>query len=526
MKKFDKIAVFHYHLLPGGVTNVIFLSLRALIHHRENLKELCLVSGGEENIETIAGKLREEIRAAGREIVLKTAVIPEIGYITPEEAETLHRGSIKKRLLTEFGGFLWWVHNYHLGKNPVFTRALIEAVEENPSQAVLFHLHDFPEDGRQDNLAFLRSVAGKDVYPVLPNVRYAVINTRDQTLLSAAGLPAESLFLLNNPVETPKLPDPDPAGVRAGLEKAFAREFPAYRPDRPLWLYPVRTIRRKNALEAALICAAAEANLLLTLPGVSAAELPYSDLVEDLYRQGGIPGLWGFGRRLQEAGVDFTLLARSCDAVLSSSVQEGFGYLYADAVRWGRPLIARDLPILDGIRDIFSNHPAVFYTRFDVPLEKREIETVRNRYLRHRISPEKEKNLPGFLEDLSRGTVDFPCLPVELQARILRRAKSPAFMNALRDLNSDLFRRIDNPAEPADSPDPGIFRRFGGPAFSEAFTKILESYFQPAGIFSGKEPVQDTLIDLFSRSGIRHLLYEFHGNTGKEKSKTHRKEEV
>ena len=505
----DRIAVFHYHLLPGGVTNVIFLSLKALIHHHADLREIRLVTGSASNAGKVADRLREEVLAAGRDIPIVISVVPEIGYTTPEEAEILDRRDLKARLLTEFGGYLWWIHNYHLGKNPVFTAALIEAAEETPSQRILFHIHDFPEDGRYSNLSFLKAFAGKDIYPVLPNVRYAVINTRDHGVLSAAGLPEECLFLLNNPVELCALPETDPSAVRSSLSGTFAGEFPAFDPDKPLWLYPVRTIRRKNVLEAALICSVAGSNLLLTLPGVSKQERPYSDLVETLYREGIIPGMWGVGGRLHEAGVDFISLALSSDAIISSSVQEGFGYLYADAVRWKRPLAARNLEILDGIRDLFTGHPAVFYERLEVPLEPRDLRELKRRYTRHSTLTGRKEDLALFLGNLSGSTADFASLHVELQVEMLKRSESDCFRASLRELNESLFTRIGSLHETRSGSDPGIFRRFGAEAFSRTFEGIIETYGQTPGGHDQGFIRQETLVDLFARSNIRHLLYDF-----------------
>ena len=51
-------------------------------------------------------------------------------------------------------------------------------------------------------------------------------------------------------------------------------------PEKPVFLYPVRAIRRKNIFEAALIAMIAGngGNLIQTLPGISDQEIKYSNL--------------------------------------------------------------------------------------------------------------------------------------------------------------------------------------------------------------------------------------------------------
>jgi len=507
-----RIAVFHYHLLPGGVTNVIFLSLKALIHHHPAITEILLVVGTAENAGTVADRLRKEVQAAGRDIRIGVSVITEIGYVTPEEAKSIDRQALKNRLGSDYGGFLWWVHNYHIGKNPVFTAALLEAAGENPDQPILLHIHDFPEDGRYYNLSFLQRFAGKEVYPVLPNVRYVVINGRDYRLLTRAGLPEDCVFLLNNPVELRTPPEADPSEIRRRLEHTFGQTSPSYDPDKPLWLYPVRTIRRKNVLEAGLICALHGANLLLTLPGVSKQEQPYSALVQDLYRRGIIPGMWGIGQRLDEVGIDFNRLAVSSDVIISSSVQEGFGYLYTDAVQWRKPLIARNLDILEGIRDVFHRYPAIFYNDFNIPLTSGDVRTLKQRYTRRskRLRFNAEI-LAAFLDSLAEGTADFAMLHVELQVTVLERLGEQAFRDELKSLNYRLFGAIRAFDESSCSPDSGVFTRFGPQAFYDTFTRIADSFEQSFPPATVRPVIQDNLVDLFAESDIIRLLYEFQG---------------
>ena len=53
-------------------------------------------------------------------------------------------------LQERFGGdnAVWWVHNYHLGKNPLFTEALLRLAADPRGPRLVLQPHDFPEAGQ------------------------------------------------------------------------------------------------------------------------------------------------------------------------------------------------------------------------------------------------------------------------------------------------------------------------------------------------------------------------------------------
>ena len=302
-----KISIFHYHLKPGGVTDVIRMGAEAVIEHLPEVELLRIVCGAPDDIEEIRTVLNKKAETAGRGKApgfrLEVSICPEIGYSSENGQESPPSpGELAALLKRKFGDSCWWVHNYHLGKNPVFTAALLLTAAEVPTQKILFHIHDFPECARFDNLGRLREAGISNPYPQTPNVAYALINSRDRRILTDAGLPADRIFLLNNPVgQTPPAAEAADPSVRIGrlglLHKHFRRTFPACSPENRTVFYPVRSIRRKNILEAGLICAASEekVNLVVGLPGVSAQEKNYSSICEQCFREGLIPGNLGLG---------------------------------------------------------------------------------------------------------------------------------------------------------------------------------------------------------------------------------------
>ncbi|MFW5828425.1 MAG: hypothetical protein ACOCU4_10045, partial [Alkalispirochaeta sp.] len=213
------VVIFHYHLLPGGVTGVIEHTNRALSNHSSTVDSVEIVSGSRENLDNLT------IEAA-------ITVMPEIGYMSKQRlaeyapappeptngstgegplgqvgAEEVAAGAealaerISKELSSRWGGdSVWWVHNYHLGKNPAFTRALIDIAHRHPDQKIVLHIHDFPECGRYSNLRYLRQSGVSEPYPNLPNLTYLTINSRDRDRLLNAGV--RNVHYMPNPVPT------------------------------------------------------------------------------------------------------------------------------------------------------------------------------------------------------------------------------------------------------------------------------------------------------------------------------------
>jgi hypothetical protein len=144
------ISIIHHHLEPGGVTKVVELAVQALSRYLRNLKEVRLVTGRSSGAETLAARLQELCGPEG--VAVNLIVVDEIDYLpldtNPGEETNLRVEATKKALLDACSGSIWMVHNYHLGKNPLFTRALIEIAGEYPEERICFYIHDFPECSR------------------------------------------------------------------------------------------------------------------------------------------------------------------------------------------------------------------------------------------------------------------------------------------------------------------------------------------------------------------------------------------
>jgi hypothetical protein len=497
----ETLTVFHYHLLTGGISQVIAASLSSLIGDESAppVSRLRLICGIEENAEQVREKIRSAAAAAGRdEIEIELHILPALRYISemddrpsPREIETL--------LLERFGGDLWWIHNYHLGKNPPFTEALLRIAERRPAQKMVFHIHDFPESGRFENLELLYAHIRLPWYPVSPNVRYAVINSRDYQILRKAGIPPAQLFLLDNPV----LPVQKGGGQERADERSahspaeLIRDYCSSRASRwveggRLLLYPVRTIRRKNVLEAGLLAELLPQplNLLVTLPGLSAQQKAYSDFIETCFADGLIPGMWPVGAHLDDMELSFPQLTASADAVISSSIQEGFGYLFLDSLRWQVPLVARRLDIIEGMEEVFDDYPAEFYTSVLVPLSPKEREELEDTYaekvlplIRRVLAEAEAEQIAASISRMClKETVDFSFLSPAMQRKVLERLENSGYRDQLYRLNEETLDRI---AAVLDTgvvdKEEKIETRFGPRAHAETLRRIIGSFGEPAG---------------------------------------------
>ncbi|MFO8043234.1 MAG: hypothetical protein R6U25_08540 [Alkalispirochaeta sp.] len=560
------VIIFHYHLLPGGVTGVIEHMSRALQLHSAAVDEIEIVTGSRENLERLTD---------GPPVT----VIPEIGYMSrqrlaeyapaPPDSESEHQHEsgpvgqisesqvaagaqvLSQRISQELQGrwdadSVWWVHNYHLGKNPAFTRALLEIARAHPEQRIILHIHDFPECGRYANVRYLRQSGVEDLYPDLPNLTYVTINSRDRTLLQNAGV--RNVHYLPNPV--PAVANPPRPGqspdVRKRLADHFDTEFARFRRDDLFLLYPVRTIRRKNVFEAALIAMGLSqpASLVVTLPGVSQAEKQYSQMVQHAFQDGTIAGLWGIGTRLDEVGLTFEDIQRTADAIVSTSVQEGFGYQFIDPLLQGTPLVARRLPVLQDVEDLYQSWPHAFYESIRVPNSSPSLSgpqaLLRFRYTERidRLAPHIPEEIVHQLhQEVARmvesETIDFSFLLPHMQFTYLKDMRAhPSYRQEVRALNEDLFRQMESALgrspQSVEAGAAAVDARFGLSSYATHVDEILAGSGRPQrDATPGDTPAADAasstplpepvpaqsspaerLVATFATLGYQRLLYE------------------
>ena len=484
----NKLIIFHHHLLPGGVTDVIRHALTSLCE-LNGLSGIIIVCGRRQNSEAI----QKHIDSLSPRIPLAIEFLPELDYLS-QEGSSGDPDLLEKLLTTAYGSEqnIWLIHNFHLGKNWALTAAL-NSIARSGKQRMIYQIHDFPECARYANLKELKDHIPGSLYPVSPSLRYCVINVRDFEILKKAGLPEEHLFLLENPVPAAGAVSDSTgkADEKKKILQALGRQKPSegiFHTEGEIWLYPVRSIRRKNVLEGGFIAALqeSEVNLVLTLPGVSPQEKGYSDLVEKAYARGLIPGFWGSGTLPEDSGVSYRGVIKASDLIFSSSVQEGFGYMYLNALLWGKGLIARSLDIMGGFLPLMKDYPAYLYNRVSVPadptLNMRTGKLYRSRLanLKEYLTPDIQEQLHSELEEyLAAPNPEFSYLAPEDQYEVLEKLKDRTFADECRQINRELLNRIESvkSGTPSDK-SAELYRAYGVDSYRKNFMKIINSFYE------------------------------------------------
>ena len=182
---------------------------------------------------------------------------------------------------------------------------------------------------------------GRDIstilYPQASTFHYAVLNRRDYAVLTRAGVPADRLHYLPNPLVTNgRIPD------RKRARQHLCTRLGIPTTERFL-LYPVRAIRRKNVGEALLwsVLGGPAVHVGVTLAPQNLAEQPY-------YRRWKQCGPRAAAASpLRNRGRARAALGRESGVrrpALTTSVTEGFGMAFLESWVAERALVGRDLP--------------------------------------------------------------------------------------------------------------------------------------------------------------------------------------
>jgi len=402
------VAFIHYHLKTGGVTTVLKQQLGAISDRCQTL--------------VLSGLLPEGSFPA------RVIQIPGLAYssqykgtVDPEDAAR----AILEAIHTRFNGpcDVLHVHNPTLAKNNHFLKILKSLQRKGVN--LLLQIHDFAEDGRPRDYF-------PEAYPA--DCHYGVINGRDYDILLKAGLKPKGLHLLANTVAPPrKAPLPE------GLPK-------------PMTLYPVRAIRRKNIGEAILLSLFFndERTLSITLPPNSAADIKSYKNWKAFVKNRNLTV--EFDRGLSH---DFETSVMSAGSLITTSITEGFGFSFLEPWLFGKMLWGRKLPDIchdfeqKGIR---LQH---LYDRLLVPVDwfglqlfrTKWVTSVRNACRRFNHSVDDTHIQQAFDLCTTDGTIDFGLLGEDSQKKVIDELiGDPQKLEALMRLNPFLT----NPGDVSD----------------------------------------------------------------------------
>jgi len=305
-----KVALLHFHLRHGGVTSV----LRAQTRH--------LLADQPECTPTILSGEPPAIPTEWAHCPIHH--LPELAYQNhPASAHSAR--SIAAALLEHIRHNhvdILHVHNPLLGKSPHLPEALRILLGHGVPQ--LWQIHDFAEDGRFELLD--RIPDHHHLYPLADHLHYAVLSQRDQSLLQSAGIPVANITILANPLTQPNVtPTPTPTNSRF----LFA---------------PIRALPRKNIGELAAWAALLAADgwtIGISQPPTNPAHLEEYQHWKSTARKLHLPLQFDLGTTGPDA---FAHHWQQCRAILTTSIQEGFGLAFTEAWLGGRPLLGRILP--------------------------------------------------------------------------------------------------------------------------------------------------------------------------------------
>jgi hypothetical protein len=340
------LVIVHYHLRPGGVRRVIELAVPHLLRTApQPITRIVLATG-----EAADRPWRELFVAQAMGVPVQFVVEPAWNYLSEQRGSPRQLTTRTRRALaalledgTAQDSFVW-AHNLGVGRNLLLSRELAAACAARRIPLICHH-HDWWFENRWARWPEMRAAgfrtlgaAARAIFPPHPGTVHTAINRADAAVLTRHF--RKGAVWLPNLAERP----PQPAAARVSA----ARLWLARKVNRraPVWLLPCRILRRKNIAEALLLARwlRPEAWLVVTAAASSAGELPYFRALESAARQHRWPLRLGVlaGRAAGRPGVA-ELLAAS-EAVLLTSVQEGFGLPYLEAAAMQRPLIARRLP--------------------------------------------------------------------------------------------------------------------------------------------------------------------------------------
>jgi FMN phosphatase YigB (HAD superfamily)/glycosyltransferase involved in cell wall biosynthesis len=401
-----RVAIVHYHLGQGGVARVIERSSEIL--SRAGISHVILTGDAVASCRS-SYPIRE---------------IAGLGYQNGEGGGGDALEAMVSRLRCEasaaLGGppDLWHFHNHSLGKNARVGELVARLADDG--ECLLLQLHDLAEDGRAAN--YQRILDRNRLYPIAPRIHYAFLNSQDRARFIAAGLPAECASVLPNPV-LPELPENDLLGEERDA----------------IWFAPVRGIRRKNLGELLLLAALSPEGVRVATSRAPSnpAAVPQHARWQELARQHRLPVEFAVVDRLAPvagAASNFEAWLKHSTHFITTSVAEGFGLPFLEAIAHGKPLIGRNLAHLAA--DFAANGivHGELYDRLLVPLE-----WVGEERLRAHLSFNLKRDfqnfgravIPGMIESAMATIVldqscDFGNLPEQVQQEILQTCTSPA----------------------------------------------------------------------------------------------------
>lgn len=382
-----KLVVLHYHFQPGGVSQVVRTHLQGLacLPPQHRCSDVLLIGGRDLGSRALPFEVPPQMAVTHR-------LCPLLDYAPPEQRTRLSANpssTDSAALAVAIGDLLrqegcdrtetvlHW-HNPTLGKNAATTGAIRHLAEQG--WRMLLQIHDFAEDYRPQNYAYLIAALGaanpreleSQLYPQAATIHYATLTRSDREHLRSIGVPDERLHVLPNAVAQMPAPAADSGAARKALRRLG---LPS---GARLFLYPVRGIRRKNVAELLLLAmlTPAETWFAITLPPTTPIERLAYERWRRLAMSLQLSVVFNAGLHRQDRNTLPDNLA-AAEAVVSTSVAEGFGLVFLEPWLAQRSLLARDLPTVTvDLRRAGLQLPSL-YQSLTVPLDPADAKMAR-----------------------------------------------------------------------------------------------------------------------------------------------------
>lgn len=391
------IAIVHYHLGPGGVSQVIAAASRALT--RSGIAHVILIG------ETPPNPADD----------LPFRMVPGLGYGPPPVGltaeELVHRLRAGARDALEKAPDIWHFHNHSLGKNPLIAHAVARLAEDD--ERMVLQIHDLAEDGRPANYQVIADC--RNLYPVSSRIHYVFLNARDRGVFRDAGLTGENSMVLGNPISLPEQTGRTGSGA-------------------PILFAPVRGIRRKNLGELVFLSALAPqgTSLAVSRAPSNPSARPMHDTWRKFARRQHLPIEFDVADHFSPApgaGSDFETWAAHATHFITTSVSEGFGLPFLEAAAHGKPLIGRNLPHITAEHARHGIRCGNLYDQLLIPADwidlailRDHLHTTLERNFRHyRRKLSSRTSVATFDALIHDGWLDFGNLPEALQQGVIER---------------------------------------------------------------------------------------------------------
>jgi len=209
------------------------------------------------------------------------------------------------------------------------------------------------------------------LYPAFPNIKYIAINRYDRARLLEHGIEESNVYYIPNSVDKAIIP-PDNRGEEL-RRKIIQRE--KLDPEVRFILYPVRCVRRKNVEEAIFLTMffntisgrktqirnhrlKGKFHLLVSIKPASGDDAVYAaQLIEFVKKHNlpvtiGIDDLVSMEREVDSADPDIIIkysigdLYTASELIITTSILEGFGFVYVEPWIVDRAVIGRSIPLI------------------------------------------------------------------------------------------------------------------------------------------------------------------------------------